>query len=90
MERAERDVRRLRGMRFSYVPHARERMERFGISESEVRLTVGQPEEEGDANLGRRYAQKRIGRRRIRVIYNQGAGEAVVTVMLRRTEGGGW
>lgn len=65
------------------------RMDKFGISGSEVRLTVGQPEEEGDANLGRRYAQKRIGRRRIRVIYNQGAGEAVVTVMLRRTEGGG-
>jgi len=46
VERADRDVRRLRGMRFSYVPHARERMEKFGISESEVRLTVGQPEEE--------------------------------------------
>ncbi len=90
VERADRDVRRLRGVRFSYVPHARERMEEFGISESEVRLTVGQPEEEGDANLGRRYAQKQIGRRRIRVIYNRGAGEAVVvTVMLRRTEGGG-
>lgn len=76
-------------MRFTFNPHARERMERFGISESEVRLTVGQPEEEGAANMGRLYAQKQFGRRRIRVIYNRGADEAVVvTVMLRRREGG--
>lgn len=76
-------------MRITFNPHARERMEQFGISESEVRLIVGQPEEEGDANLGRRYAQKQIGQRRIRVVYNRGADEAVVvTVMLRRREGG--
>ena len=75
-------------MRITFNPHARERMEQFGISESEVRLIVGQPEEEGDANLGRRYAQKQIGQRRIRVVYNRGADEAVVvTVMLRRREG---
>lgn len=77
-------------MRITFNPHALERMEEHGISESEARLTVGQPEEEGDANLGRRYAQKQIGRRRIRVIYNRGADEAVVvTVMLRRREGAG-
>lgn len=71
------------------MPHARDRMEEFGISEPEVRLTVGQPEEEGAANKGRRYAQKQIGRRRIRVVYNRGEDEAVVvTVMLRRREGG--
>ncbi len=59
------------------------------ISKPEVRLTVGQPEEEGAAKKGRRYAQKQIGRRRIRVIYNRGEDEAVViTVMLRRMGGG--
>jgi hypothetical protein len=55
-----------------------------------MNTAVGQPEEEGAANLGRRYAQKIIGHRRIRVVYNQGTDEAiVVTVMLRRREGAG-
>lgn len=49
---------------------------------------VRQPDEEGAANFGRLYAQKEIGSRRIRVIYNRGAEEAVVvSVMLRRREG---
>jgi hypothetical protein len=76
-------------MKFTFLPHARERMERFGISEAEVRLVVGQPDQEGAANFGRLYAQKVIGSRRIRVIYNWGQVEAiVVTVMLRKREGG--
>jgi hypothetical protein len=76
-------------MRITYLPHARERMEEFGIAVADVYRVISEPDEEGDANKGRRYAQKQIGRRRIRVIYNQGADEAVVvTVMLRRREGG--
>jgi hypothetical protein len=79
---------RLRGMEITFLPHARERMDEYGISEEEVRSVVGQPEEEGTANLGRRYAQKTIGHRRIRVVHNRGADEAVVvTVLLRRREG---
>ncbi len=76
-------------MRVTFLPHALEKMTEREISETEVRLVVGQPEEEGEANLGRRYAQKQIGQRRIRVVYNRGVDEAVVvTVMLRRREGG--
>lgn len=71
------------------MPHARERMEQFGISETEVVETIGFAHERGAANMGRVYAQKQIGARRIRVVYNRGADEAiVVTVMLRRREGG--
>ncbi len=77
-------------MRITLLPHARERMELYGISEEEVRQVLGQPDEEGEANLGRLYSQKQIGQRRIRVIYNRGTDEAVVvTVMLRRREGAG-
>lgn len=65
-------------------------MEQFGIGEDEVRAVLEGPEEEGEANFGRLYAQKRIGCRRIRVIYNRGADEAaVVSVMFRRREGAG-
>jgi hypothetical protein len=42
---------RLRGMEITFLPHARERMDEYGISEEEVRSVVGQPEEEGTANL---------------------------------------
>ncbi len=64
-------------------------MERFGISEAEVSLVVGQPDQEGAANFGCLYAQKVIGSRTVRVIYNREQDEAiVVTVMLRRREGG--
>lgn len=63
-------------------------MELYEISEEEVLQVLDQPDEEGEANLGRLYSQKQIGQRRIRVIYNRGADEAVVvTVMLRRREG---
>lgn len=77
-------------MRITLLPHARERMELYGITVAEIYQAVSQPDEEGEANLGRLYSQKQIGQRRIRVIYNRGADEAVVvTVMLRRREGAG-
>ena len=63
-------------------------MELYEVSEDEVRAVLEGPDEEGAANRGRLYAQRQIGHRRVRVIYNQGADEAVViSVMLRRREG---
>jgi hypothetical protein len=77
-------------MRVTLLPHARERMERFSISPADVLRVFEEPDEEGAANFGRLYAQRQIGHRTIRVIYNRGADEAiVVTVMLRRREGTG-
>lgn len=77
-------------MKITFLPHAREQMEERGISEEEARSVLEEPDFEGLANFGRLYSQKRIGSRRIRVIYNQGADEAVVvSVMLRRREGAG-
>ena len=76
-------------MRITFLPHARERMDERGISEEEARAALEEADEGGEANFGRLYSQKRIGRRRIRVVYNRGADEAVVvSVMLRRREGG--
>jgi len=64
-------------------------MRRRGISEEEARRVLEEPIEEGEANFGRFYAQKVVGHRRIRVVYNQGADEiVVVSVMLLRREGG--
>ncbi len=75
-------------MRFTILPHARERMDSYGISEEQVRSVLEEADEEGRANFGRLYSQKLIGHRLIRVIYNQGAGETVVvSVMLRRRDG---
>lgn len=77
-------------MRITFLPHALEKMEERGISEEEARLTLDRPDEEGEANFGRFYVQRVIGRRRIRVVYNRGTDETVVvSVMLRRREGGG-
>jgi hypothetical protein len=77
-------------MRITFLPQALERMAEYRVTEEEVRLVVGQPDDEGTANLGRRYAQKVIGHRRIRAVYNRGTDEAaVVTVLLRRREGSG-
>ena len=89
MERTERHLRRLRGMNVTLLPHARERMECFGVSPAAVLRVLQEPDEEGDANLGRFWAQKQLGPHRIRVIYNLSRDEpVVVTVMLRRREGG--
>ncbi len=63
-------------------------MEQHGISEEEVHAVLEEADEMGKANFSRLFAQKLIGHRLIRVIYNQGAGETVViTVMLRRKDG---
>lgn len=81
-----RDLRRLRWVKLTVSPHAADRMEEFGISVADAYRVLSEPEEEGRANLGRLYAQRNIGNRRIRVVYNRGAGDEriVVTAMLRR------
>jgi hypothetical protein len=68
------------------LPHAAKRMAERGITPGEVFRALAEPDEEGEANMGRRYAQRTIGPRLIRVVYNPGAGDEriVVTVMLRR------
>src|SRR5215212_1762120 len=66
-------------MRIIYVSHALEQMERRGISEEEVAAVLEDPNEEGSANFGRLYAQSVIDDRRIRVVYNRGTDEAVVS-----------
>lgn len=77
-------------MKITILPHARERMEQYGVTEDEVRNVLEEADEEGEANFGRRYSQKQVGHRRIRVIYNQGAEEAmIISVMLRGREGTG-
>lgn len=74
-------------MRITLLPHALERMETYEINEQEVRTVLEEADEEGQANFGRLYSQKLIGHRTVRVIYNQGADEAVViSVMLRRRD----
>ncbi len=76
-------------MRVTFLPHALEQMAERGISEEEARAVLEEPDQGGAANFGRLYFQKRIGHRRVRVIYNRGADEiVVVSVMLRRREGG--
>ncbi len=71
--------------RVTFLPHARERMEQYGITKEEVRSVLKEPSEEGAANFGRSYAQKLFSGRLVRVIYNVGIDEAVVvSVMLRR------
>ncbi len=63
-------------------------MEERGIAEEEVESVLGEPDREGEANLGRLYRQKLVGHRLVRVVYNQEAEEiVVVTVMLRRRGG---
>ncbi len=39
--------------RVAFLPHARERMEQYGISEEGVRSVLEEPSEEGAANFGR-------------------------------------
>lgn len=54
--------------RVTILPHARERMEQYGITEDEVRSVLEEPSEDRLANLGRSYAQKLLSRRLVRVI----------------------
>ncbi len=38
--------------RVTFLPHARERMGQYGVTEGEVRAVLEEPSEEGAANLG--------------------------------------
>lgn len=74
-------------MKVTLLPHARERMELYDIPEDAVRSVLDEADELGQANFGRLYAQKLIGHRLIRIVYNQGTdGTVVITVMLRRRD----
>ena len=71
--------------RVTFLPHARERIEQYGITEEKVRSVLQEPSEEGAANLDRSYVPEAPSSRLVRVIYNVGMDEAVVVfVMLRR------
>ena len=73
--------------RVTFLSHARERMEQYGVTEEEVRSVLKEPSEEGAANFGRSYAQKLFSGRLVRVIYNVGMDDeeaVIVSVMLRR------
>jgi hypothetical protein len=62
-----------RFQRVTFLPHASERMEQYGISEEEVRSVLERPSEEGTANFGRSYVQKlHLSRLLVRVFYNMG------------------
>ncbi len=73
-------------MKVTILPHAADRMEEFEVSAMDVYRVMSEPDEQGQANLGRLYAQRTIGNRKIRVVYNLGAEDEriVVTAMLRR------
>jgi hypothetical protein len=44
-------------VKYTLLPHARERMEEFSISPAAVLRVLQEPDEEGAANFGRLYAQ---------------------------------
>lgn len=48
-------------MRIAFLPHALDRMRQFGISEDEARAVLDEPDEEGEANMGRSFSQKLVG-----------------------------
>ncbi len=82
-------------MRIILLPHALEQMEKRGVSESEVRLAIEQPETLREGRLYRVVAEKSFpGDRTVRVVYNRGRDEAVVVTVItkrlrQRGSGGG-
>lgn len=79
-------------MKITLIPHALEQMEKRGVSESEVRRTIEQPEPLREGRLYRIVAEKSFpGGRVVRVVYNRGRDEAVVVTVItkRRRSGGG-
>jgi Domain of unknown function (DUF4258) len=77
-----------RGARFehlTFLPHARERMEQYGITEEEVHSLLEEPANREQLTSGGSYAQKLLFGRLVRMTYNADTDEAVVvSVMLRR------
>ncbi len=83
-------------MRITYLPHARERMERRSISEEDVRAALESPDFEYPGRLGRTVAELspgawgRFDALALRVIYNLGAADLAIAAAthIRYASGG--
>jgi hypothetical protein len=74
----------------NFTPHAQEQMAARGITEEEVVETIVSPDQACVGREGRIIAERDLGTRILRVIYNVGEDEAVViTAMPIRKIGGG-
>jgi Domain of unknown function (DUF4258) len=76
------------GLKITILPHARQRMREWGITEAQVRPVLERPAHQYPGNYGRMVAEKREGdgRLAIKVVYNAYPGNEriVVTVMSGR------
>lgn len=82
-------------MRITFLPHARERMEKRGITEDEALAALTEPDAEYQGDRGRHVAERMFPHRRpaVKVVYDLGLEDEriVVTVELGRpSTGGGW
>lgn len=66
-------------MKIVFTEHAKERMKKRGISEEEV-INAIKYGEEVIKKLGKYYARKNIGRRKIEVVYEKENYIKVITV----------
>ena len=74
-------------MKITILDHARERMERYNVTEAMVRDAIEKPDSMMLSHCDRRIAQKRLGRHILRVIYERRREEYfVVTVYKARPE----
>ena len=67
-------------MRIIYTYHARVRMsaDDRSVSEAEVKMTLADPDVRRPGKEGARIADKRIGDRRISVVYSEEGGRIIV------------
>ena len=86
---AAQNLRRLGGMKITFLPHAEERMRERGISAADVYRTLENPDLEYPGRLGRIVAEHTFAGRRlaVKVVYNLGLEDEriVVTVELGRS-----
>lgn len=81
-----RNLRKLRGMKITYLPHAMDRMAERGISEEEARAALEEPDHEYPGNLGRTVAERTLRGRSLatKVVYNLGAQDERIVVTVER------
>ncbi|MGI8910920.1 MAG: DUF4258 domain-containing protein [Rubrobacteraceae bacterium] len=84
MERVGQDVRRLRAMRITFLPHAEERMRERGISVADVYRTLENPDLEYPGRLGRIVAEHTFAGRSlaVKVVYNPGLEDERIVVIV--------
>lgn len=74
-------------MRITFLPHAEEQMQERGISEEQVRATLGEPDAEYPVGRGRIRAERRFHGMRlaVKVVYNFSpeTGERIVISAMR-------